>query len=58
MLETCFKSVYDAQAIVGGRFIMLECQNIEKIIEFYEGSGFKRLQWSENGKYLQMIKKL
>jgi hypothetical protein len=60
LFEKCIKTVYNAQRIVGGRFVMLECLDIDKIVSFYGDAAFefKRFQQSENGKYLQLIKKL
>jgi hypothetical protein len=60
LLEQCIETVYEAQRIVGGRFVMLECLDIDKIVSFYGDAAFefKRFQQSENGKYLQLIKKL
>ena len=38
--------------------VLLECNNFDKIINFYEKNGFEILQNSDNGKYLQMIRQL
>ena len=40
LLELCMVSVYQAQRIIGGRYVMLECQNIEEEKERLSGSGF------------------
>jgi hypothetical protein len=58
LLDICIETVYTAQKIVGGRFVLLECQEIDKIVSFYEKNGFKPLQYDENDKYLQMVRRL
>jgi hypothetical protein len=58
LLDMCIETVYAAQKIVGGRFVLLECQEINKIVSFYERNGFKPLQYDENEKYLQMVRRL
>jgi hypothetical protein len=60
LFKQCLKTVYEARRIVGGRFVMLECLDIEKVVSFYASADFmfKNLQQSENGKYLQLIKRL
>jgi hypothetical protein len=59
LFERCLKTVYEARRIVGGRFVMLECLDIDKIVAFYRDCfDFTDLQESENCKYRQMIKKL
>ena len=58
LLDICMETVYKAKKIVGGRFVMLECQNIKKVVAFYEKNGFGILQSDEKDHYLQMIRKL
>lgn len=58
LLDLCMGTVYKAQEIVGGRFVLLECQNNEKVVSFYERQGFKSLQYDESDKYLQMVRRL
>jgi hypothetical protein len=59
LFDQCIETVYEARRIVGGRFVLLECLEIDKIVAFYKDSfGFVDLQQSESGKYRQMIKKL
>jgi len=58
LLDICIESIYEAQDIVGGRFVMLECLDIEKVVEFYKTNGFQALQFDERDKYLQMIRRL
>lgn len=42
---------------VGGRYIMVECHNDEKIIDFYESNNFKRF-YDEPTDDVQMIQLL
>lgn len=58
LFAVCMDIIYQIQSLVGGRFIILECQDIAKIVSFYTKHGFKLLQNSTDMKYSQMIKKL
>ncbi|MDR0197625.1 MAG: hypothetical protein LBI36_05330 [Oscillospiraceae bacterium] len=58
LFNECIKTVYAAQKIIGGRFVMLECQKIESVVSFYEKNGFEYLQLDEKDGYLQMIRRL
>ena len=54
----CLKVVYDIHNRVGNRIVLLECNNFDKIINFYKKNNFEILQNNESGKYLQMILQL
>ena len=58
LFSECLKVVYDIHNRVGNRIVLLECNNFDKIVSFYEKNGFEILQNSESGKYLQMIRQL
>jgi len=58
LLNTCMETIYAAQNLVGGRFVMLECHDIDKVVSFYTANGFQRLQYDPRDKYLQMIRRL
>jgi len=58
LFSECLKIVYEIHDRVGNRIVLLECNNFDKIINFYEKNGFEILQNSESGKYLQMIRQL
>ena len=58
LFSICMETVYWVQDLIGGRFVMLECHEIEKIVEFYQRQGFESLQYDESDKYLQMIRRL
>ena len=55
VIDHAINIISSAQKIVGGRIVMLECENIPYLIEFYEGKGFKIIS-EDTDKYLQMIK--
>ena len=54
----CLQTVRKAQNIIGGRFVLLECHDIEKVISFYAKHGFISLQHDETDNYLQMVRRL
>ena len=58
LLNMCIEAVCKVQEIIGGRFVMLECQDITKVVEFYKKNGFQFLQFDEKDKYLQMVRRL
>jgi len=58
LLDICMETIYEAQETIGGRFVMLECMEIEKVVEFYKANGFQSLQFDDRDKYLQMIRRL
>lgn len=67
LLELACRKVRVAQEISGGKFVYLECEDVEWLINFYENNGFiifgkRKLDKEEtdlNGKYLvQLIRYL
>ena len=58
LLDACMRTVHKVRKLAGGRFVMLECQDRDKVVSFYKRYGFHVLQKSKNRKYLQMIRKL
>jgi hypothetical protein len=59
LLQLAYAKVQEAHRIVGGRIIYLECEDHEKIKEFYFHNGFRELEEyrSENDLCL-MVKKI
>jgi uncharacterized protein (DUF1330 family) len=46
---------------VGGKLIIIECNDSEKLIDFYKSNGFRylqKVQTANNGELVQMIKLL
>ncbi len=60
MLSEAYSVIYSASSAVGGRLILIECQNNQKLLDFYASNGFSEfLRDSENGKIMvQMLKKI
>lgn len=57
LMQYCLSTVLDGQMRLGGRIIMLECKNIEYLLEFYEKFGFMKLDKDyREGELLQLIK--
>jgi len=45
-----------SQKLVGGRIIMVECENKDSLLKFYEEHGFKNLQINNSNGLLQLIR--
>lgn len=68
LLKLACDSVKEAQKIIGGKIVYLECEDVLKLTDFYESNGFvffgkRQLDRDEteriHGKYLvQMLKYL
>jgi hypothetical protein len=58
LFDICLETVYRAQKIVGGRFVLIECRDLEKVVSFYTRQGFEALQYDESDRYLQMVRRL
>ena len=59
ILDEVYAKIAECHNIIGGRIILIECEEIEKLKEFYENNGFQYLQSSSDrsGKVmLQFIK--
>lgn len=59
LLQLAYRKIAEAHRIVGGRILYLECENVEKIINFYKANGFNLIDAfeTENG-YCMMVKQL
>ena len=40
LLDICLRTIKKAKNIIGSRFVMLECLNIDKVVSFYKENGF------------------
>jgi hypothetical protein len=58
MFALCMDALYEVHALIGGRYVMIECLDIEKVVGFYRDSGFEALQLDKGDSYLQMVRKL
>jgi hypothetical protein len=56
IMQYCISMVLLGQSILGGRIVMLECKNIQKIIDLYQKFGFEILSQDETSGLLQMIR--
>ena len=44
ILEHAYSVFRQAQHLIGGRVILVECEDNEKLINLYKGNGFEYLQ--------------
>lgn len=58
LLDHCMEKIYQVKVLIGGRYVLIECHDIEKVVEFYRNNGFERLQLDKSDNYLQMIRRL
>jgi len=58
LLDHCMEKIYQVQALIGGRYVLVECHDINKVVDFYHINGFERLQLDKSDNYLQMIRRL
>ena len=58
ILNNAISLLLQAQEIVGGRLVYLDCKDIEPLKAFYQENGFKYFQTSPESKLLQYYKKL
>lgn len=58
ILQSALDLLLEAQKIVGGRLVYLDCRNEEKLKRFYERNGFKFFNTSSKSGLLQYYKKL
>lgn len=60
LLESAYRIIYTAVEAVGGRYILIECQNNESLVAFYKNNLFFEIARISDGdrSMVQMIKKL
>ena len=60
LLQYAYDIIMTSVKSVGGRYIMIECKNEEKLIEFYKANGFTEISRSldEYTVMIQMIRKI
>lgn len=54
LLDIAINTIEQSQRLVGGRTIMVECEDIPQLVDFYQENGFTFLQ--NNGDLKQFIK--
>jgi len=47
---------YEIFSTVGCRIVLIECEQIDKLVEFYEINGFTKLQENNKTKLIQMVR--
>jgi hypothetical protein len=58
LLDLCMDKIYQVQTLIGGRYVLVECRDIEKVTEFYHSNNFELLQTDKSDNYLQMVRRL
>lgn len=60
LLQTAYDYILDAVKAVGGRYILIECKEEEKLVLFYTRNGFEEFNRTSDGKtnLVQMLKKI
>jgi len=60
LLQFAYDNIVTSVEAVGGRYMMIECKNQKKLIEFYKNNGFQEItQIPDNGQpMVQMIRKI
>jgi hypothetical protein len=58
IFDLCMEIIYQVHTLIGGRHVLIECRDIEKVTEFYHGNGFEFLQADKSDSYLQMVRRL
>jgi hypothetical protein len=58
LLDLCMGIIYQVHTLIGGRYVLIECHETEKVVEFYRANSFELLQLDKSDNYLQMIRRL
>lgn len=58
LIEMACSVIDNAVETVGGRYIMIECKDNEKLIQFYEKNQFRKFNKSSEDGMVQMIRKI
>ncbi|MCS3921964.1 precorrin-6B methylase 1 [Methanococcus voltae PS] len=59
LLEDALDLLYRSKEVVGGKVVLIECKEYEKLMNFYKNNGFKylqKVQTENNGELIQMFK--
>jgi hypothetical protein len=60
LLSVAFEKITEIQREIGGRFILVECEDTENLLDFYRANGFKRLQdrqiGGSDGHFVQLVR--
>jgi hypothetical protein len=58
LLDTCMDFIYQVHTLIGGRYVLIECLDFDKVVGFYRDNSFEVLQLDKSDNYLQMVRKL
>ena len=58
LLDLCMDKIYQVHTLIGGRYLLIECRDTEKVVDFYRTNSFELLQFDRSDNYLQMIRRL
>lgn len=60
LLQIAYDVIAAAVDAVGGRYMMIECREEKKLVDFYLSNGFEEIQRSSDGNHtmVQMIRKI
>ena len=60
LLENALATIIPATEIVGGRWVLVECQNIDKLLNFYKENGFEYVarEPDDQEEMVQMIRRI
>jgi len=56
ILAAAVNTAYEVSSIAGGRIVFLECEHIDKLIDFYKANGFVSLQKNPTSGLNQMVR--
>ncbi|MHB9924583.1 acetyltransferase [Clostridium botulinum] len=55
VLEYAINTLKECYSLIGGRVVLVECEDTPKLIKFYKDNHFIRLQKDMNTNYVQMV---
>lgn len=60
LLQFAYDNIVTSVETVGGRYMMIECRDEKKLIDFYSGNGFTEINKMSDGEHIQvqMIRKI
>lgn len=55
VLEFVIPLIYSINQKIGGRIVLVECSNIDKVLAFYKNNGFEIIRQDKKDKLIQLI---
>ncbi|RDU51323.1 hypothetical protein CQA49_09620 [Helicobacter sp. MIT 00-7814] len=56
IMQTMLAILLDIRKYIGGKFVLLDSVNVEKVLDFYERHGFKRISFEKESEEVKMIR--